>query len=337
MVTLATCDSGAQGSILTPGGSLAYDLHVAGIPWVIASQFPLSKRGSTILTRELYPRIWRGDDPREALFEVRRFLFTHVDQMHDWASLVIYASLPKDFDSQVTQFFETQTRAAINTAMKHADNIFAAPELKGARITTQGLQEEIKPTLKKVEEYLEIWEKRLPVGTEISSRRSRTQFYGISGSVYKRIALLYKNKMSKNGKSSPNPKTYLENIRKALTSYDQGSDEWVTDESMYSWVATQYLSLKTVLDWAVGGSQQESNIRYKPDAKDVFRYKMAKQVAGQDYLRAISKIDQAWACGTLAELEMLSIHYTNLTSRQDKKIQGKVKEYCAELIGLCRG
>jgi len=46
MVTLATCDSGQTGSVLVPGGSIAHDLHAAGIPWVLASQFPLKKRGS---------------------------------------------------------------------------------------------------------------------------------------------------------------------------------------------------------------------------------------------------------------------------------------------------
>src|SRR5262245_31291664 len=32
-VTLATCDSGAVGSPLTPGGSIAHDVHASGVPW----------------------------------------------------------------------------------------------------------------------------------------------------------------------------------------------------------------------------------------------------------------------------------------------------------------
>jgi hypothetical protein len=46
MVTLATCDSGNPGSVMIPGGSIAHDLHAAGIPWVLASQFPLTKADS---------------------------------------------------------------------------------------------------------------------------------------------------------------------------------------------------------------------------------------------------------------------------------------------------
>lgn len=40
VLSLATCDSGNVHSVLTPGGSLAHELHAAGIPWVFASQFP---------------------------------------------------------------------------------------------------------------------------------------------------------------------------------------------------------------------------------------------------------------------------------------------------------
>ena len=63
VVSLATCDSGNGGSVLVRGGSVAHDLHVEGIPWVFASQFPLTFGGSVRLVEELYPRLLRGDDP----------------------------------------------------------------------------------------------------------------------------------------------------------------------------------------------------------------------------------------------------------------------------------
>ncbi|HEY3485673.1 MAG TPA: CHAT domain-containing protein, partial [Ilumatobacteraceae bacterium] len=46
VVTLASCDSGAQGEVITPGGSVAHDLHASGIPLVVASQFPISEEAS---------------------------------------------------------------------------------------------------------------------------------------------------------------------------------------------------------------------------------------------------------------------------------------------------
>ncbi len=345
MVTLATCDSGAQGSVLVPGGSLAYDLHVAGIPWVIASQFPLSKRGSTIMTRELYPRIWRGDDPRKALFEVRRILFTRLDQMHDWASLVIYASLPHNFDAQVTQFFESQTKAAINTAMKRADDIAKAvtgeeeKKREGAAQphdkpeTTLELRKEIEFTLKKVEQYLRFWEKRLPTGKDMASRISRTEFHGISGSVYKRIALLYTAE-SKAKKNSANggPHNYMINLRKAISCYKRALDQWATDESRFHWVATQYLSLKAVLYWATDENQEEIRNRYAPDDRDNALYEMAKELAKRDLQSADADFAKAWSCGTLAELEMLALHYKRAGRRNYSAIKQKVKSYCADLI-----
>lgn len=37
MVTLASCDSGNVGSVITHGASIAHELHNAGVPFVIAS------------------------------------------------------------------------------------------------------------------------------------------------------------------------------------------------------------------------------------------------------------------------------------------------------------
>lgn len=345
MVTLATCDSGAHGSVLIPGGSLAYDLHVAGIPWVVASQFPLSKRGSTVMTRELYPRIWRGDDPRKALFEVRRILFTQLGQMHDWASLVIYASLPKDFDAQVTRFFETQTIAAIDTAMKRADDISKAisgegenpsPDSREEPSASQGSPEDIEgAALNKVKQYLQFWEKRLPAGKDMDSRLSRGLFYGISGSTYKRIALLKKSKLNTKEENSPDSAhAYQKNIRKALACYDRACDEWTTDEDKFhwDWVATQYLSLKAVLFWESERGKKENKRRYDSDDRDYARYEMAKELAKNHFQKADSNIAKAWACGTLAELVMLSLHYKKGSRRTYPTIQKEVIKYCVNLI-----
>ena len=325
MVTLATCDSGAQGSLLTPGGSLAYDLHVSGIPWVIASQFPLSKKGSIVMTRELFSRILRGDDPREALFEIRRILCTQVYQMHDWASLVIYASLPQNFESQVRRYFESQTKAAIETAMKHADDILKEdPDDK---------KQVAKKTLEKVSEYLTFWQKRLPNDQEMSSRLSRTVFFNISGSVHKRIALLYGPKSgAEDVWSSEKRDTYLENLRIAMANYDQAIEQWGTFGSKYHWAATQYLSLKAVLYWFFENEEGQTKDRYKPDDRDFARYVMAKELALKNINMPDSSIEKAWAYATLAELEMLSKHYGIDAEREYSTIENVVVGLCQSLI-----
>lgn len=101
VVTVATCDAGDAGGVLEPGAGLAHELHVAGVPWVVASQFPLTKVGSVALVASFYAAVLSGIDPREAMIEVRRRLYAEKEHNHDWASVVIYARLPPDFDEQI--------------------------------------------------------------------------------------------------------------------------------------------------------------------------------------------------------------------------------------------
>jgi len=91
MVVLCACHSGYAG----PGGSLlgsmAQALHRLGIPAVVASRFPLSLRGSTVLTKVLY-RGLLGDSTsvQQALAQARHQLRVELDTL-DWASLQLYA------------------------------------------------------------------------------------------------------------------------------------------------------------------------------------------------------------------------------------------------------
>jgi hypothetical protein len=116
-VTLATCDSGNQMSVLVPGGSIAHDLHSEGIPWVFASQFPLTVPGSVRMAEGLYERLFRGDDPRQILFELRRQLYLSAKGDHDWASIVAYATVAPSFASEVTAFSSRQIKEAIKVSL----------------------------------------------------------------------------------------------------------------------------------------------------------------------------------------------------------------------------
>ena len=126
VVTLAICDSGGQGSVLVPGGSIAHDLHTEGIPWVFASQFPLTKPGSVRIAEFLYPRLMRGDDPRQILYELRRTLSMKAAGEHDWASIVTYASVEERLDQDVADFFAQQTINAIEVLMAKVDHLVVA-------------------------------------------------------------------------------------------------------------------------------------------------------------------------------------------------------------------
>ena len=336
MVTLATCDSGAQGTLLTPGGSLAYELHVAGIPWVIASQFPLSKKGSNVMTSELYPRIFRGDDPREVLFELRRILHTHLSNTHDWASLMVYASIPNNFDSQIARYFENQTKAAIETSLEHADNcmnVFIKPK-SAHQDETAKIMASLKDSLSNVENYLRLWNSRLPLENDMPSRVRRAEYYGICGSSYKRIALLHKIQNNTDVKLNVDEIDGIEDnykiyMGRALANYDRAFNEWATDESKFHWVATQYLFLKAVEDW------DDNDQDIEVTEPKIARYLMAKELALYDLDNAQSGTLKAWACGTLAELALLSACYHTGRKPSYKSIRKEIKKYCQQLVENC--
>lgn len=132
LVSLATCDSANQMGVITPGGSVAHQLHRMGVPWVIASQFPLTVMGSVILVEDLYNELLQGTDPRIALHRVRQHLATRFGDRHDWATLVAYASFPPDFDVQVDAFRTRAIQARRNRAFSLVDRAVIARVQEGA-------------------------------------------------------------------------------------------------------------------------------------------------------------------------------------------------------------
>ncbi len=132
LVSLATCDSANQSAVVNPGGSVAHQLHRMGVPWVIASQFPLTVVGSVMLVEDLYGELLQGTDPRIALHRVRQHLATRFGDRHDWATLVTYASFPNDFDVQVDAFRNRAVRARRNRAYSMVDRAVVARILEGS-------------------------------------------------------------------------------------------------------------------------------------------------------------------------------------------------------------
>ena len=119
VVSLATCDSGNQAQVIFPTMSLAHALHAAGVPLVVGSLFPLSYRGSVVMTEALYSGLLRGRDPRRVLYDVRHDMFRADQQTHDWASLVAYASLPDDdeLQAQIQGFAFSAASASIKAGV----------------------------------------------------------------------------------------------------------------------------------------------------------------------------------------------------------------------------
>ena len=138
VVTLAACDSAAQGSIITPGGSVAHDLHASGIPLVVASQFPISEQASVPFTEAFYAGELRGEHPFESLTKVRRLLATQFADEHAWASIVVYEALPPDFDSCLAELHYWQSRRAHENALTRVEQLATSDDARMDQLDHHG-------------------------------------------------------------------------------------------------------------------------------------------------------------------------------------------------------
>ena len=297
-VSLATCDSGDAGSVISPVGSIAHALHAGGIPWVIASQFPLGMNASSIAVDILYKGLLRGDDPRWVLYLLRQRLRTDSTYTHDWASIVAYAVIPEDFKRQVERFRNQQTRQRIETKFKKAEEIIALkPPTSGEPVPTVP-QKLVEPEeiYKAIHEDLRKWCED-PSGLEVASKSERL---GMSAASEKRIGEFHlhesREKERKEDDKGVHKKLAEENYENARTLYKQALKADPTNH----WVVTQYLSLL-----AVPNPSKDS----EKLAKKYGQWWTAAHWFASQQLQNASGIEKAWAHGTLAELELLGAVY----------------------------
>lgn len=91
MVVLCACHGGDASPQASHLGSIAQELHRAGIEMVVASRLPLTSEGSVLLAETLYTKLLvDACSLEEALGAVRRRLRVEA-QGFDWASLQLYA------------------------------------------------------------------------------------------------------------------------------------------------------------------------------------------------------------------------------------------------------
>jgi hypothetical protein len=305
VVTLATCDSGNQASVLVPVGSIAHALHSEGIPWVFASQFPLTIDGSVRMTDDLYRRLFRGDDPRHILFELRRQLYRSAASDHDWASIVAYATTPPGFDRETEAFHHKQVHEAIQVGLEHADAIVLgtdwAPERK---------QQEAQSSIDRVKSFLELWMDRLPRGDSADDKRRRAEANGIGGATYKRLGVIY-DAVSEADEAKRCYRDSFERYSEAIKNLGATDDR-------YSWYVTQYLSMSAIL-------------REPPDRR---RLERAKAVAERDIAEASDDSARAWAYGNLAELELLTSYHSPRGGPKQSKRAARARELCEHIIAL---
>jgi len=311
LVSLASCDSGNLGSVVTPGGSIAHDLHAFGIPWVVASQFPLTMSGSVTVTEVLYTRLLRGDDPRLVLYELRQRLYESARQHHDWVSLVVYATVPGDFEKQLASFRDQQLRAKLDVTFGKAQT----------KVETNAPDEDVECVLKAIRHDLARWRDSLPKGESLRERVEQAECYGMIAASEKRVAGLHlrqSNRCTDSKRKAEFEEKAAATFKEARAWYRKAMEV----ESANHWVMTQYLSLGAVLQ------QDESESEAERD------WWVVAHRTAMSQLHRSSTSDRAWAHGTLAELELLGTVYGNAEQRDPERAKERVVAHCTEIREL---
>lgn len=280
VVVVSACDGGNEGSPLVPGASLAHALHTSGMPYVLASQFPLTEEGSVTMAAELYPRLFSGEDPRAALYFVRQKLQLDHPNTHDWGSLVAYARFPEDLDQQLEWVRLKLLLARLKSAHAWVDHVLRH-------------QQKIEQTFGDVEDRLNtaietletILKKGVAAGGD--NPKVRNENLGLLGSAYKRKA----EHLYRRGVLTKQTEAHFQRSREALKSacrrYLQGHDALLSDH----WVGCQYLSLTAVM------------IATLVNERD--RWTVVHFAAQQALKDSDKKKYRLWPLGTLCELYLL--------------------------------
>jgi hypothetical protein len=124
VVTITACDSANVGSPIVSGANPAHALHEAGVPVVVASQFPMTFEGSALTVETFYGRLLAGEDVRDALLDTRCALHERqAETGEDWMSLVAYAQLPEGYQDRLLDVRLAADLASLETAQRWADHL----------------------------------------------------------------------------------------------------------------------------------------------------------------------------------------------------------------------
>lgn len=304
VVTVASCDSGNIGTVIMPGASFAHALHQAGIPLVVASQFPLSKEGSVPLAATLYHGLLWGQNPLVLLQQLRAELHArYTSNWHDWASLVVYEALPQALAGQLETLRYSQTKRAINAALERID-----------RAVGEFAKDPNRASLKALNDDIESAVGRLPLTGQYSA-----ECIGIRASSRKRLAQAVFTLTDAERWRDP-----YDLLDEAFLDYERAARELLVigdgpaqRMATLHWVLVQVESLALIL----GRDRDEGRWT-------------AAALSAQMYLDHLSNSERAWAHGSLAELFLLRLGDADLTQEQRKEFSAKAEEHTRYLARL---
>ena len=275
VVTLAACDSANQSELIYPNYSVAQELHRCGVPVVIASQLPLTKAGSVVVTRMFYQQLLQGDDVRHALHAARVALRGNANSGHDWLSVVGYVRLPPEgYARHLAEFGLRAELGMLDAQQKRADRL---SEIGGEAAEF----DEIKTRLG--DRIATLIERRKNL--DGSSQHLVDESQGLLASANKRLAELL---FTRAGKLQDGRDSDLGASRKALEESLACYRAAYRANIQNHWLGIQLLALEAALrgrfespgDWLI--VRRAAELRRDADEKDF------------------------WACGTLAEYHLLA-------------------------------
>ena len=300
VVTVASCDSGNVGTVVIPGASFAHELHQAGIPLVVAAQFPLSIEGSIPLTERLYNGLLWGEHPLVLVHEARAELHArYTASWHDWASLVVYEALPRTLGEQLDALRYRQAKRAMDSALEQIDNA-----VKGKDKSHDRFQE-----LRRAAEYAL---GRLPLNGQYA-----VECVGLRASSRKRVAQAA-FALAEQGALLEDPYDLLDEAR---LDYDRAVHGLLVNDSRtlqrlatLHWVLVQVVSLSMVLGLDTEEGAWE-----------------AAMLSARRYCDHSDIQQRAWAHGSLAELCLVRLGASGLSEQERKDAHDRAVHHAEEL------
>lgn len=170
MVSLASCDSANNRD--NSFGSVAFEMHASGIPFVHASQFRLRKTVSVETVRALYQGVLGGNEPLGVVHDIKRQLAPRANE--GWVNEVVYCRYRQEALEDL--FVIVRQQSALRRAREISKNQFDDEE---------SIQAGLK-VLNREQDALKLLVNRLRK-MKPGNRAAIAETYGLLGSLERRM------------------------------------------------------------------------------------------------------------------------------------------------------
>ncbi|MFM0021620.1 CHAT domain-containing protein [Paraburkholderia azotifigens] len=330
VVTLASCNAGNVGSVTGVGASIAHALHEAGVPLVIASQYPLSFGGSVVFVKDMYEGLLWGEDPRKLVVGMRRRLHSYFKDKHDWASIVTYASLPPNFDAQLADARIQQSMDCISIALSIADRAMSAFLTSDSLLpptASSADKHAHRDALARAQQQVTDAKARLQLAIDEYPEQEARILELLASTEKREAQMIYHS--TQQGKFDPGSKEGLQLINKLETSRNHYWSSYLKQRKSPSQLV-QFLSL-TLLLQHLGRLPRPLD---QPD-QDMTSIWLSAHLQSLNDADHGEQCTRAWAYGNLTELYLIAKHIDGLPPAfYGDQITNKALEAARKLVSL---